>query len=295
MSLFAPALLCFVLAAPSSQNPPVEPLEPVEIAETGGRGVTEALPLVGSDTVRRAQPDQDGSQEQKDEAGEDKPPTPEHTGVRALFKGLKDDIKHLPSRQNLYLAGIGGGLALGAHPFDQTVNVRLRNHYDAVNNIFAPAKYYGGTPEQMVLSIGTYVVGRAMDKPKMSHLGMDLLRAQIVTELLVEPIKLATRRERPDGSNHQSFPSGHSAITFAMAAVIERHLGWKNSVVAYAIASYVATSRLHDNRHYLSDVIFGAALGSIAGRVVTEHGQQNWTFAPRRVPNGIALVATRTF
>src|SRR5437899_478690 len=82
---------------------------------------------------------------------------------------------------------------------------------------FAPGKYLGDTPEQVALSLGTYVFGRIFDQPKTSHLGMDLLQAQILTEMLVEPIKFATHRARPDGSNHQSFPSGHAAITFAGA------------------------------------------------------------------------------
>ena len=93
---------------------------------------------------------------------------------------------------------IGGGLAMGSHPFDQSFNVRLRSHYDIVNKAFAPAKYYGNTPEQVALSLGTYAIGRIFDKPKVSHLGMDLLRAQILTESLVQPLKLATHRERPD-------------------------------------------------------------------------------------------------
>ena len=253
---------------------------------------TEAPAWVVSDTVPPL--DQDGPQEQKADAPEDKPPTPAHTGFRALLVGLKDDITHLPSRQNLYLAGIGGGLALGTHAVDRTVNARVLNQYDVVNEIFAPAKYYGDTPAQMAFSIGTWALGRVMDKPKMSHLGMGLLRAQALTEILVEPIKLATRRERPDGSNRQSFPSGHAAITLAAAAVIERHLGWRRSVVAYAIASYVAASRLHDNRHYLSDVVFGAAVGSIAGRTVTAHGRDVWTLTPMPVPGGVVIAATRT-
>ena len=84
-------------------------------------------------------------------------------------------------------------------------------------------------------------------------------------------------------------------MTFAAATVIERHLGWKRSVLGYTIASYVAASRLHDNRHYLSDVVFGAAVGSIAGRTVTEHGREMWTFTPAAVPGGVAIVATRTY
>jgi membrane-associated phospholipid phosphatase len=222
-----------------------------------------------------------------------KPATPPHTGIHALFSGVVDDIKHVPTRQNLYIAAIGGGLAAGAHPFDQTFNVRLRSHYDTVNDVFAAGKYIGNTPEQVAFSIGTYAVGRLRAQPKVAHLGMDLLQAQIITEILVEPLKFITHRERPDLSDHQAFPSGHAAVTFATATVIERHLGWKKSVLGYAIASYVAASRLHDNRHYLSDVIFGAAVGSIAGRAVVHHQPDNWTMAPVKVPGGIAVLVSR--
>jgi membrane-associated phospholipid phosphatase len=226
-------------------------------------------------------------------APEQKPPTPRHTGVRALLDDLKDDVKNLPSIENVYIAGMGGALAAAVHPLDPSVNGRLISPHDAVNDIFAAGNYYGGTPAQLGLSIGTYIFGRVMDEPKVSHLGMDLLRAQAIAELMVEPLKFATHRERPDGSNHQSFPSGHAAATFAGAAVIERHLGLKKSILAFAIASYVATSRLHDNQHYLSDVVFGAAIGEIAGRTVTRHGRENWTFGPTPVPKGIAILATR--
>jgi membrane-associated phospholipid phosphatase len=212
-----------------------------------------------------------------------------HTGVRALFAALAGDIKSLPSKENLAIAGIGGGFALGAHRFDQTVNAKAIGQSDAVTGIFALGKYYGDTPEQMAFSIGTWALGRVMDKPRVAHLGMDLLRAQAVTELLVEPVKFATHRQRPDGSNYQSFPSGHAAVTFAAAAVIQRHLGWKRSFAAYAVASFVAAARLQENRHYLSDVVFGAAVGTIAGRTVTRHGRENWTLVPMAVPGGVAI------
>jgi hypothetical protein len=227
-------------------------------------------------------------------AGAKEPPTPPHTGIRALVGNLVEDVQHLPSKQNLYLTMIGGGLAAAAHPVDQTFNVRLRSHYDGVNTAFAPGKYVGNTPEQVALSLGTYAVGRIFDQPKTAHLGMDLLQAQILTELLVEPLKFATRRERPDGSNRMSFPSGHAAVTFAGATVIERHLGWRKSLLGYAIASYVASSRLHDNRHYLSDVVFGAAVGSIAGRTVVHHASDYWVFTPATVPGGgVVILASR--
>jgi len=233
------------------------------------------------------------TQEQKGDVKE--PPTPPHTGIRALFANLGEDIKHLPAMQNVYVAAIGGGLALAAHPGDQAFNAKLLSHYDTVNTAFAPGKYLGNTPEQVALSLGTYAVGRLRHQPKVAHLGMDLLQAQILSEIMIEPLKLAVHRERPDGSNNQSFPSGHASVTFATATVIERHLGWRKSVLGYVIASYVAMSRIHDNRHYLSDVIFGAAVGSIAGRTVVHHEADYWAVAPVAVPGGgVALVVSRT-
>ena len=221
------------------------------------------------------------------------PPTPPHTGVRALIRGLGGDFKHLPSPENAYIALIGGGLAAGAYKVDQEFNVRLRSHYDTVNAAFAPAKYFGNTPEQIALSLGTYAYGRIFDAPKASHLGMDLLRAQILTTALVQPIKYATQRERPDGSDTLSFPSGHAAVTFAGATVLERHLGWRKAFLAYAAATYVAASRLHDNRHYLSDVAFGAAVGTIAGRTVTQHGRNSWTLIPIEVQGGGGILLVK--
>ena len=144
-----------------------------------------------------------------------------------------------------------------------------------------------------MLSLGTYAYGRIFHAPKVSHLGMDLLRAQIVTTAIVQPIKYATHRERPDGSNAQSFPSGHAAITFAGATVLERHLGWRKAFLAYAAATYVAASRLHDNRHYLSDVAFGAAVGTIAGRTVTQHGRNNWALVPIETPGGGGILLVK--
>ncbi len=257
----------------------------------GMQAPVAADPTPQQNQASQAEPQQKPD-EQKAEAKE--PPTPPRTGIHALFGNLVEDVKHLPSMQNVYIAAVAGGLAIAAHPADPTFNARLRSHDDAVNIVFAPGKYIGDTPEQVALSLGTFAFGRAFDQPKVSHLGMDLIQAQLLTEMLVEPIKFATRRERPDGSNRQSFPSGHAAVTFATATVIERHLGWRKSILGYVIASYVAASRMHDNRHYLSDVIFGAGVGSIAGRTVVHHASDYWAFTPVSVPGGgVALLVTR--
>ena len=223
-----------------------------------------------------------------------KPPTPSHTGIHALFSGLVDDVKHLPSRPNLYIAGIGGGLAAGVHPVDTTLNERLLSHDTLVTNLWKPGHIVGNDFVQMGLAMATFAYGRLTDAPKASHFGMDLLRAQIIAAALTEGIKYAVGRERPDHTGDPAFPSGHAALTFATATVIERHLGWKMAGLGYAVAAYVSTSRLHDNVHYASDVVFGAAVGTISGRTVTQHGRNDWTLVPVRAPGGAALMLVRT-
>jgi membrane-associated phospholipid phosphatase len=107
---------------------------------------------------------------------------------------------------------------------------------------------------------------------------MDLIESAILSEAIVEGIKYSVKRDRPkDADGHSasgySFPSGHATMTFAAATVMQQHLGWKWAVPTYTLASYVAVSRLHDNRHYASDVAFGAGLGIIIGRSITWHGR----------------------
>ena len=89
------------------------------------------------------------------------------------------------------------------------------------------------------------------------------------------------------------FPSGHAADTFAFATALERHLGWRGAVPAYAFASYVAISRLPANRHWLSDAVFGSAVGIIAGRTVTSHEASPFPVAVTFVPGGVAVMYTR--
>src|SRR5256885_7723557 len=113
---------------------------------------------------------------------------------------------------------------------------------------------------------------------------MDLLRALIISEGLTQGLKYTTRRERPDPSGRTSFPSGHAADTFAFATALERHLGWRGAVPAYVVASYVAISRLPANRHWLSDTVFGAAVGVIAGRTVTSRETYKYPIALTVVP-----------
>jgi hypothetical protein len=227
-------------------------------------------------------------------------PTPRHTGVKAMIKGLGQDFMHLPSKENVYWAGIGGGLALAVHPLDDKVATQVTGN-SAADTFFKPGQVIGSTTVLLGSAAVTYTFGRIKDQPKVSHLGMDLLRAIAVSTSLVQVLKVSTHRLRPDGSTHNSFPSGHSSDTFAVATALERHLGWKYSIPGYMFASYVAASRLPAQRHWLSDVVFGAAVGVISGRTVGSHERENpastttTSLSPMSVQGGMALVYSRSW
>ena len=228
------------------------------------------------------------------------PPPVEHTGFETLVKDIVSDFKAFPRRQSTWvILGIGGAAALAIHPADASVNSHLVSSGWA-DNLWKPGHIIGG-PVMYGVPVALYLGGRylwapAKDEPqtnKWSHLGLDLIRAELEAEAIVQTLKFTVRRTRPDGTPY-SFPSGHAAATFALAAVLERHLGYRLAWPTLAIATYVATSRLHDNVHYTSDVVFGAAIGTAVGwTVVGRHGRSNYAFAPTRVPGGFALMVTR--
>lgn len=221
------------------------------------------------------------------------PPTPRHTGIKAMVKGLGPAVKHLPSRENLMWAGIGGALALAVHPLDDNVNRKLVGNKTA-EHFFKAGEILGELGTLLGGASAVYAVGRLKDEPRVSHVGMDLIQSLAISEGLTQTLKHVTRRERPDHSGRNSFPSGHAADTFAFATAMERHLGWRYAVPAYIFASYVAVSRMPANRHWLSDAVFGASVGIIAGRTVTSREAHPFPVAVTYVPGGAAIVFSRS-
>lgn len=217
-------------------------------------------------------------------------PVPVHTGFHSLAKDTASDFGALPRRRSTWVLLAGGaGAALLAHQVDDHVAEHIVGS-KAADRIFTPGKVVGSAGFQAGTALGLWLAGRYVVPPnedgsrsnKVSHLGLDLLRAQIVTQAIVHATKYAVGRDRPTGECC-AFPSGHAASAFASAAVFERHFGERGSWWAITAASYVAASRLVDNRHFLSDVVFGAALGeSVGWTVVGRHGRDHYVL--RAVP-----------
>ncbi|WP_239491291.1 phosphatase PAP2 family protein [Luteitalea sp. TBR-22] len=209
----------------------------------------------------------------------------------SLFRDLRQDVKHLPSVETAIILGVGGAASLAAHPEDTDLT-RRASSVPAVDTAFDGGAALGSGMVQGGAALATYMIGRAAHDQRLAMVGADLVRAQLLTAAMTQGLKLAVGRTRPDGSSY-SFPSGHSSATFATATVLQRHYGWKAGVPSYGLAAYVAASRLSENRHYLSDVLFGAALGVVSGRAVTVgHGASTFALTPIAVPKGAGLGLT---
>lgn len=226
------------------------------------------------------------------------PPEPEHTGFIPLLKATGSDFKAFPQRRSTWvILGVGAAAAAVAYPFDDKVNAHIRGSQN-VHTFFKPGHVLGYAWVQGGAALATYAVGRVMrhtqgQQNKVAHIGFDLMRANIVTQSLTYGMKLSVRRHRPTGECC-SFPSGHASVTFATASVLERHFGYRAAWPTFVIAGYVAVSRLHDDRHFLSDVLFGSALGVASGwTVVGRHGRDRYSLVPVKTRGGVMLALTR--
>ena len=83
-------------------------------------------------------------------------------------------------------------------------------------------------------------------------------------------LKLAINKERPNGENNNSFPSGHTSVAFTSAAFVQKRYGWEYGIPAYLLAGYVGYTRIEANKHDAVDVVAGAAIGIGMGYLFTK-------------------------
>jgi len=137
-----------------------------------------------------------------------------------------------------------------------------------------------------------------------------LLESFVLVDGATELIKYTARRDRPDHTNKDSFPSGHTSFAFTMATLLARGVddlgdAWydKLGYLAYVPAVYVGLDRSEGNRHWPSDVAAGALLGFVLTNVVYDahHGtarhpgfhtpasDNRWSFESTMNDNGLLM------
>jgi len=95
--------------------------------------------------------------------------------------------------------------------------------------------------------------------------------SNVAQAAIVHTGKVITNRERPNGSNRRSFPSGHTATAFAAAEFLHQEYGYKSifvSIAGYGVAAFAGAARVYKNRHWVSDVVAGAGTGILCTKGV---------------------------
>jgi membrane-associated phospholipid phosphatase len=153
--------------------------------------------------------------------------------------------------------------------WDSEAGPRVRNSDMAEFDGIDVGDIYGDGATLAGLSLLTWGSGAIGKRDHLRETGWMMTKGLILDGLMVNAIKVGVRRTRPDGSDSRSFPSGHSSSAFTISTILSRRYGWKMAIPAYTLATTTAIARMEDNRHYLSDVVAGAALGVAIGELIT--------------------------
>lgn len=221
------------------------------------------------------------------------------TSTRA--QEIRDDSASPPPRafSMVETRRFAGVLALGglAYLADDPVRDALRNRTEATGGVVHALDrfgYYYGDPGVAVVSFAMWGAGRLADRPLLASSGLRGMEAVAVSGVVVIALKGLLGRARPEiapnakddwkllrgfetrGGDYQSMPSGHSAASFAFAtavtAEVARHApkaARTVGVTTFGLAAITAWQRMHDDRHWVSDVTVGGGIGVVTALAIT--------------------------
>ncbi|HWC73144.1 MAG TPA: phosphatase PAP2 family protein [Gemmatimonadales bacterium] len=163
---------------------------------------------------------------------------------------------------------------------DRSVNIWTQDHRSSSSDNLASIFRTGGQPA-VVFGIGGVITltGAVSGHDRLRRSGERVLASAIVAGVATAAIKLSVGRLRPDTtddpyifkpfSGNDAFPSGHATLAFALATSLshEIHNSWVSAGM-YTFAAGTAWSRLNDQRHWLSDVLMGTAIGVTGAKLI---------------------------
>jgi membrane-associated phospholipid phosphatase len=197
------------------------------------------------------------------------------------------------SARDAIIAGGFAGLTVAMFPLDQHIAHQLENPGTQANHFL----HHAATGFELIASPGAYVIGGSLYAVgrlgrfgRVADLGLHGTAAVLVGDAVSGALKGLAGRARPfvtadtnaadfkfgkgfTNADRTSFPSGHTTTAFAAAAAVTAETGrwWPRSTLVvgplmFGGASMVGLSRMYHNKHWASDVVLGAAIGTFSGQ-----------------------------
>ena len=188
-----------------------------------------------------------------------------NTEIKDYFSKSSEEI--LSNNYNQFILGSAALAAFASLTIDQKIKSYAQGNGLLPEKVSHFGDMYGGYWAHWIIwssILGTSILDK--EKNNLSEKLEFSTLAMITNGVITELMKRSFGRVRPNGGCCKSFPSGHTSHSFTVATIADELYGNEVGLVAYCLAALVATSRIHDNKHYLSDVIFGAGLGTAVGR-----------------------------
>ncbi|HEX8234792.1 MAG TPA: phosphatase PAP2 family protein [Abditibacteriaceae bacterium] len=145
-------------------------------------------------------------------------------------------------------------------PGDSHLNAASFNR----NSGGSEARFASGTGSVIYIAAGTLLPLLEDEKDGKDH-SLRTADSLLTSTLITEALKRLVGEKRPDDSARTSFPSGHATAAFAVATM-QAHFHPKQALLWYGGATLIAASRVQLHRHYVHDVVAGAAVGYLTSR-----------------------------
>jgi len=197
-------------------------------------------------------------------------------------------------------AGVAGLILVVSLLGDQGLRSEVLEHRTDATGAAARVGNAFGDPRYVLPALGAgFVAGRLAGSPRLSRVALHAGEAAIVAGGIATALKLALGRRRPSGdgdadefrpfSGWNSFPSGHTAVAFAVATAIADETPdlWSDAAL-YGIAGLTGMARLNDDRHWISDVFAGALVGHLSARWLAR-GRGSLTVGPAGIAASVAF------
>ena len=197
------------------------------------------------------------------------------------------------------LMAVGFAVATVAFfPLDRRAAIELQDSTTQANRFFKRASTgveLIASPGAYLIGGGLYAFGRLGHHERIADLGWHGTEAVLFAEGITTFLKGTLGRSRPfvssdtnpsdfafgggfGSGSRSSFPSGHTTTAFAAAAAVTAETGrwwpqykWIIGPAMYGGATLVGLSRMYHNRHWGSDVVLGAAIGTFSGQKIVQY------------------------